>query len=117
MCESTGFGTPKSSWTGPLDQATAYSYTWDEEAVYFGIKVYDDSQQVNDLVLWAGDSINLVITDVEKTQIKQIHWLSIKAGEVCEAEAVTNPLTDCVTGYVRGTPSKPSTTYPKYTRV
>ena len=79
VCKGSALGTPlEGVWNGPLDHSIAVSFAWDEEALYIGAKVFDDTEQVNDLILWNGDNLNLQFSGPNRERYTQIYYLAHK---------------------------------------
>ena len=47
------------TWTGVQDHAVAISFAWDASNLYLGVKVKDDTHQLNGASGWDGESIQL----------------------------------------------------------
>lgn len=57
------------SWTGPDDQTSAVQVVYDEENVYFGFVVTDDTHQssaTGESSAWNGDSVQLMIASADR---------------------------------------------------
>ena len=79
VCKGSTLGNPlEGVWNGPLDHSIAVSFAWDEEALYIGAKVFDDTEQVNDLILWNGDNLNVHLSGPNRERFTQIYYLAHK---------------------------------------
>ena len=56
-------------WDGAIDQSTALSFAWDFQNFYLGIKVVDDTHQLNGNSGWNGDSVQVVFANDAQDQI------------------------------------------------
>jgi hypothetical protein len=50
-------------WNGIYDQSSAISFSWDEDSFYLGVKVVDDTHQLNGDSGWDGDSVQVITYD------------------------------------------------------
>ena len=61
------------TWFGVADNAAAISFAWDPDNLYLGIKVKDDSHQLNGNSGWDGDSVQVVFANNERDQITHLY--------------------------------------------
>ena len=61
------------TWSGVGDNAMAMSFAWDALNLYLGIKVKDDTHQLNGNSGWNGDSIQVVFANNERDQITHLY--------------------------------------------
>ena len=61
------------TWSGIGDNAMAMSFAWDTDNLYLGIKVKDDTHQLNGNSGWNGDSIQVVFANNERDQITHLY--------------------------------------------
>jgi hypothetical protein len=58
---------PQATWSGPADHSVATAFTWTPEALYVGVKVFDDTHQ-NPGSGWNGDVIQIMFTNAARAQ-------------------------------------------------
>ena len=61
------------TWFGVADNAAAISFAWDPSNLYLGIKVKDDTHQLNGNSGWDGDSVQVVFANNERDQITHLY--------------------------------------------
>jgi len=54
-------------WNGPDDHSTSVAFAWDPGALYIYIYVMDDEHEHQADGFWAGDSVQLVFADADRT--------------------------------------------------
>jgi hypothetical protein len=65
------------SWHGVDDHAVAISFAWDQNALYLGVKVKDDTHQLNGNSGWNGDSVQVVFSTKERDSITHLYNYAI----------------------------------------
>ena len=65
------------TWHGVTDHAVAISFAWDPANLYLGVKVQDDTHQLNGQSGWDGDSVQVVFSDNQKTAITHLYNYAI----------------------------------------
>ena len=61
------------TWDGPDDLSLAFAMTWDEEALYFGMKVIDDYHNHGLNSGWQGDALRLAFTSSSRLPSDHIY--------------------------------------------
>jgi hypothetical protein len=64
-------------WNGINDHSTAFSMAWDSSALYIGLKVVDDTHQLNGLSGWNGDSVQVVFADDTRSSVTHLYNYAI----------------------------------------
>ena len=60
-------------WDGATDHSTALSFAWDYQNFYLGIKVVDDTHQLNGNSGWNGDSVQVVFANEAQDAITHLY--------------------------------------------
>ena len=69
-------------WNGVNDHSTAFSMAFDSSAIYIGLKVVDDTHQLNGLSGWNGDSVQVVFADDARSTVTHLYNYAIhESGE------------------------------------
>ena len=50
-------------WNGPADHSVAVAFNWNPTALFLGVKVIDDTHQLNGASGWNGDSVQVVFAN------------------------------------------------------
>ena len=66
-------------WNGIEDHSVAFSVAWDPTALYIGLKVVDDTHQLNGLSGWNGDSVQVVLADDARSSVTHLYNYAIGA--------------------------------------
>ena len=70
------------TWKGIYDHSVALSFAWDANSFYIGVKVVDDSHQLNGKSGWNGDSVQVVFADVTRKGITHLYnYAESEAGD------------------------------------
>ena len=56
-----------------MDHSTAISFSWDPKALYIGVKVQDDSHQLNGNSGWNGDSVQVVFANDARDRVTYLY--------------------------------------------
>ena len=60
-------------WNGPADHSVAVAFNWHPTSLFLGVKVIDDSHQLNGASGWNGDSVQVVFTDDARTSVTHLY--------------------------------------------
>ena len=60
-------------WTGPTDHSIAVAFNWNPSGLFLGVKVIDDTHQLNGASGWNGDSVQVVFTDDARTSVTHLY--------------------------------------------
>jgi hypothetical protein len=66
-------------WNGIEDHSAAFSMAWDSGALYIGLKVVDDTHQLNGQSGWNGDSVQVVFADDSRSSVTHLYNYAIGA--------------------------------------
>ena len=70
------------TWKGIYDHSVALSFAWDANSFYIGVKVVDDSHQLNGKSGWNGDSVQVVFADVTRKGVTHLYnYAESEAGD------------------------------------
>jgi hypothetical protein len=61
------------TWSGVLDHSTAIAFAWDPANLYLGIKVKDDTHQLNGNSGWNGDSVQVVFANEAQDAVTHLY--------------------------------------------
>jgi hypothetical protein len=64
-------------WNGINDHSIAFSMAYDSSALYIGLKVVDDTHQLNGLSGWNGDSVQVVFADDTRSSVTHLYNYAI----------------------------------------
>ena len=64
-------------WNGIDDHSAAFAVAWSTTDVYLGLKVIDDTHQLNGLSGWNGDSVQIVLADAGRTTVTHLYNYAI----------------------------------------
>ena len=64
-------------WNGINDHSVAFSMAYDSSALYIGLKVVDDTHQLNGLSGWNGDSVQVVFADDSRSTVTHLYNYAI----------------------------------------
>ena len=64
-------------WNGVNDHSCAFSMAYDSTALYIGLKVVDDTHQLNGLSGWNGDSVQVVFANAERSSVTHLYNYAI----------------------------------------
>jgi hypothetical protein len=64
-------------WNGPADHSMAVAFNWDPDNLYIGLKVIDDTHQLEGLSGWNGDSVQVVFADAARETVTHLYNYAI----------------------------------------